>query len=251
MVEHSRARLFDRRDVTNQCDLEMKPILRANDIHKSYRTGRTSQLEVLKGITFDVMPGEIVALVGPSGVGKSTLLHLIGILDRPNIGTIEIDGVNVFAFNDTELAQLRNKTIGFVFQAHHLLPEFTALENVMLPSLIARCDSNDAKKNAMKLLQAIGLTERAQHRPNELSGGEQQRVAVARALVNQPRLLLADEPSGNLDLNNARLLHELLWKLSRELNQTMIIVTHNYELAKMADRNIELYDGRIKNSIYN
>lgn len=208
-------------------------------------------MHVLKGIDFEACEGEIVTIVGPSGVGKSTFLHLIGALDRPSSGNIELDGQDISLYDEIKLAQFRNRTIGFVFQAHHLLPEFTALENVMMPGLIAGHNGSDLKSRSMELLASVGLAERQTHRPNELSGGEQQRVAVARALCNQPRLLLADEPSGNLDMSTAEALHEMLWELCRRLHQTMIIVTHNKELAGRADRIIELYDGRIKKEIVN
>ncbi len=228
-----------------------QPILRVSNIHKSYKTGRSDFLHVLKGVDFSVREGEIVAIVGPSGVGKSTLLHIIGILDRADEGVVEIDGVNVSSYDDARLALIRNKTAGFIFQAHHLLSEFTALENVMMPGLIGGLSKQQLKEPAMKLLREVGLVDRAGHRPMELSGGEQQRIAVARALINRPRLLLADEPSGNLDVRTAESLHSLLWNLSREHRQTLIIVTHNHYLAKRADRIVELYDGRIKSDVRN
>jgi len=231
--------------------MNSNPILRAVNIHKRYRTGRSDFLNVLKGIDLTVREGEIVAVVGPSGVGKSTLLHIIGILDRPDEGTVEIDGVNVSLFDEIKLASIRNRTAGFIFQAHHLLPEFTALENVMMPGLIAGLGKNKLKAPALQLLREVNLEDRADHRPMELSGGEQQRIAVARALINRPRLLLADEPSGNLDVHTAESLHTLLWNLSRQHNQTLIIVTHNHQLASRADRIVELYDGRIKNDLLN
>lgn len=231
--------------------LDNTPILRVTDVHKSYRMGRSDLLPVLKGIDMQAHEGEIIAVVGPSGVGKSTLLHIIGILDRPNKGSVEIDGQNVFSYDDSRLAQLRNKTAGFVFQAHHLLPEFSALENVMMPGMIGGKAKDELSAYAMFLLKEVGLENRLEHRPQEMSGGEQQRVAVARALINKPRLLLADEPSGNLDTHTAESLHELLWNISREHKQTLIIVTHNLQLAQRADRIIELYDGRIKRSLRN
>lgn len=227
--------------------MNSNPILRAVNIQKRYRTGRSDYLEVLKGIDLTVSEGEIVAVVGPSGVGKSTLLHIIGILDRPDEGTVEIDGVNVSSFDEAKLATIRNQTAGFIFQAHHLLPEFSALENVMMPGLISGEGKAQLKGPALQLLREVGLEDRAEHRPMELSGGEQQRIAVARALINRPRLLLADEPSGNLDVHTAESLHTLLWDLSRQHKQTLIIVTHNHALARRADRIVELYDGRIKN----
>ncbi len=205
-------------------------------------------LHVLKGIDLEVYSGEIVAVMGPSGVGKSTLLHLLGALDRPSAGRVEIDGKDVFALDENALADFRNNYAGFVFQFHHLLPELTALENVVLPSLIANRNKKEYTEKGAQLLAEVGIADRAQHRPGELSGGEQQRVAVARALINEPQLLLADEPSGNLDLSSSESLHELMWSLSRKFHRTLIIVTHNLELAKQADRIIELYDGRIKNN---
>lgn len=221
-------------------------ILRCSNLRKDYRTGRSAFLPVLKGIDFEVHEGEIVTIVGPSGVGKSTLLHLIGALDRPTEGKVELDGVDLFSFDDVQLARLRNKTVGFVYQFHHLLPEFTALENVMLPGMIAGERSPELRKRSLELLAEVGLQDRAHHRPAELSGGEQQRVAVARALVNKPRLILADEPSGNLDLHTADSLHQLIWQLSHQYRQTFVIVTHNRDLAERSNRTIELYDGKIK-----
>jgi len=221
-------------------------VLKTTNLKKSYSIGTPAQVDVLKGIDLEILEGEIVAVIGPSGVGKSTLLHVIGALDKPTDGTVEIDGMNIYKYNDQKLAQIRNRTIGFVYQAHHLLPEFTAIENIMLPGMIARKNISGLEKSALTLLEHIGLHHRAKHRPAELSGGELQRVAVARALCNEPRLLLADEPSGNLDPKTAASLHDLLWNLSRTLRQTLIIVTHNIELAERADRIIELYDGKIK-----
>ncbi|HPN34094.1 MAG TPA: ABC transporter ATP-binding protein [bacterium] len=221
-------------------------LLQTYDLHKRYRTGKDSELHVLKGITLKVAAGEIVAIVGPSGVGKSTLLHLLGTLDRPSQGRITWQGRDVNQLAEAQLAQFRNKTIGFVYQMHHLLPEFTALENILLPGLIAGQRMAALTERGRRLLSQVGLEARAGHRPNELSGGEQQRVAVARALINQPRLILADEPSGNLDMASGEQLHQLLWQLCRANGQTLIIVTHNRELAQRADRVVELLDGRIK-----
>jgi len=226
-------------------------ILRVIDLHKSYKMGKSGSLHVLKGINLQVREGEIIAIVGPSGVGKSTLLHLIGGLDRPTKGRVEIDGKDMFRYDNAKLSELRNQTVGFVFQFHHLLPEFTALENVMMPGLIGRLDNKQLKKRCLTLLEEVGLADRLNHRPGELSGGEQQRLAVARALTNNPRLLLADEPSGNLDVHTANSLHRLLWQLNKKHNQTLIIVTHNKELAEQADEIIELYDGNIKNHTRN
>ncbi|HNW60440.1 MAG TPA: ABC transporter ATP-binding protein [bacterium] len=221
-------------------------LLQTENIHKSYPMGRSSTLEVLKGIDLTIAEGEIITIIGPSGVGKSTLLHLIGGLDRPTQGRVRIDGDDISGYDDTRLAQFRNRTIGFVFQFHHLLPEFTALENVMMPGLVSRHERRSLQERARELLQRVGLADRLQHRPKELSGGEQQRVAVARALINVPRLLLADEPSGNLDTESAQMLHDMLWEISRQLRQTLVVVTHNRDLADRSDRIIELYNGRIK-----
>jgi lipoprotein-releasing system ATP-binding protein len=215
-------------------------ILEANNITKRYGT-----LEVLKGVSLTVNKGEIVSLVGPSGAGKSTLLHIIGTLDRPDGGEVTIEGKKIFTQNDKQLADFRNKSIGFIFQFHHLLPEFTAIENVCIPAFIAGKSKAEAEKRGKELLELLKLGHRLNHKPAELSGGEQQRVAVARALMNNPALIMADEPSGNLDTNNARDLHNLFFELRDKLNQTFIIVTHNEELAKMADRMIEMKDGRI------
>ncbi|NIR50476.1 ABC transporter ATP-binding protein [candidate division KSB1 bacterium] len=220
-------------------------ILVTKDLHKAYQIG-TSEVQVLKGIDLEIKEGQIVAIVGPSGVGKSTLLHILGTLDRPSGGRVEIDRTNVFAFDNKKLAQFRNRTIGFVFQFHHLLPEFTALENVMMPSLIAGYPKTKTAERATHLLNEVGLGQRLNHRPNELSGGELQRVAVARALMNEPKLVLADEPSGNLDQTTSEALHELLWQLSRRYKKTFVIVTHNRELADNADKIVELSDGRVK-----
>jgi lipoprotein-releasing system ATP-binding protein len=214
-------------------------MLRATGVEKSY-----GQLKVLKGIDLQVQPGEIVAIVGASGAGKSTLLHILGTLDQPDAGKIFIHDEDVFAKNQRSLALFRNKKIGFVFQFHNLLPEFSALENVMIPGLIGNSISDkEVKERAMKLLDMLGLGNRLEHKPSELSGGEQQRTAVARALINSPDLILADEPSGNLDSRNAIDLHNLFFQLRKDFGHTFIIVTHNEELAKMADREIELKDG--------
>lgn len=222
-----------------------QPILITSNLFKSYTTAGGA-LEVLKGIDLTIYVGEIVAIIGASGVGKSTLLHILGALDRPTSGEIQIDSAPVSTLDDRALAQFRNRTVGFVFQFHHLLPEFNALENVMMPALIAGRNGRDTTNRARQLLADVGLAARASHRPGELSGGEQQRVAVARALMNEPRVVLADEPSGNLDRQSSESLHQLLWDLSRRDARAFIIVTHNSELAQKADRVIELFDGRIK-----
>ncbi|MFO8068136.1 MAG: ABC transporter ATP-binding protein [Bacteroidales bacterium] len=215
-------------------------MIHANNIHKSF-----GSLEVLKGIDLDIKKGEIVSIVGASGAGKTTLLHIIGTLDKYDSGKVLINDTEVGRLNDKQLSAFRNKHIGFVFQFHHLLPEFTALENVIIPALIAKVNSEKAKKKALDILDLLGLTNRLEHKPDELSGGEQQRVAVARALVNDPAVILADEPSGNLDSKTSEELHKLFFSLRKELNQTFVIVTHNNELAKMADRTLTIHDGVI------
>ena len=222
----------------------MNNLIRVVDLYKSYYDGLT-ELPVLKGIDLEVKRAEIVAIVGASGVGKSTLLHLLGGLDRPTEGEIFYEGEDIFALNDQELDRFRNEEIGFVFQFHHLLPEFTALENVVMPGLIAGQKSEAAQNRAKELLDYVGLGERLAHRPSELSGGERQRVAIARALVNQPKVVLADEPTGNLDQKTSEALHDLLWTLNDQFNQTFIIVTHNQTLAQRADKLIQLVDGQV------
>jgi lipoprotein-releasing system ATP-binding protein len=223
----------------------MNNILTTRNLCKTYKTGPLD-IEVLKEINLELSAGEIVIIMGPSGVGKSTLLHMIGGLDRPSAGEVMIDGENIFVLKEKELAMFRNKSIGFVFQFHHLLPEFTALENVMIPGMMHRNDLGDVEKRARHLLDVIGLTNRIGHKPSELSGGEQQRVAVARALINDPKLVLADEPTGNLDKQNSLALYELILDLNKKMNQTFIIVTHNELMTSRAGRVIELEDGRIK-----
>jgi len=215
-------------------------ILEATNVHKSYST-----LKVLKGIDIKVNAGEVISIVGASGAGKSTLLHILGTLDTFDEGKVVIDGKDITHLNGKELARFRNKKIGFVFQFHHLLPEFTALENVQIPALIAGIRQSESRLKAVALLEKLGLSARLEHKPAELSGGEQQRVAVARALINQPAVVLADEPSGNLDSDNSRELHKLFFKLREDLGQTFIIATHNTELADMADRKLVIKDGRI------
>lgn len=219
-------------------------LLRATDVCKHYMLG-DARIEVLKGVDLGVVRGEIVAVVGASGVGKSTLLHILGGLDHPSSGTVVIDGVDLFALSDAARARFRNRQIGFVFQFHHLLRDFTALENVMMPLMIAGLSPTKARPQARQLLCAVGLDERLSHLPSELSGGEAQRVAVARALVTQPAVVLADEPSGNLDVARSEELHALLWDLARSQNQTFVIVTHDRHLAARADRVVEMEDGRL------
>ena len=202
-------------------------------------------LQVLRGIDLDIEAGQVVSIVGPSGAGKTTLLQIMGTLDRPDAGTIEIDGTDVSAMKQGKLAEFRNKKIGFVFQFHQLLPEFTALENVMIPAFIAGTDRKQARERAEELLAFMGLSERAGHKPNELSGGEKQRVAVARALVNRPAVVMADEPSGSLDTHNKQELHKLFFVLRVKFGQTFVIVTHDEHLADLCDRTIHMQDGVI------
>ena len=203
-------------------------------------------LQVLKGIDLEINKGEIVSIVGPSGAGKTTLLQIMGTLDEPDAGVVQIDGTVVSRMKEKELSAFRNKNIGFVFQFHQLLPEFTALENVMIPALIAGVSSKEAHERAMKILDFMGLVDRASHKPNELSGGEKQRVAVARALINDPAVILADEPSGSLDTQNKEDLHRLFFDLRDRLGQTFVIVTHDEGLAKITDRTVHMVDGMIK-----
>ena len=228
-------------------EIELKDIiLRAENIHKVFSLGKDVKLHVLKGINLEVKRGEIISIVGASGAGKSTLLYILGALDRPSDGRVFIDGIDIFKMSDFELAKFRNQKIGFVFQFHHLLPEFTALENVAMPALIGGKNFNEARERAYELLKEVGLADRINHKPSELSGGEQQRVAVARALMNSPDIVLADEPSGNLDSKNAEALHELIIELNRKTGQTFIIATHNEKLAEKSDRIVKIVDGRIQ-----
>ena len=215
-------------------------MIRTKEIRKSFGT-----LEVLKGIDLLVERGEVVSIVGPSGAGKTTLLQILGTLSRPSSGEIEIDGEAVHALSDRQLSRFRNTKIGFVFQFHHLLPEFTALENVCIPGYIGGRDRREVEKRAAELLEMLGMEHRSSHKPAELSGGEQQRVAIARALINSPAVLLADEPSGNLDTKNREEIHRLVFTLRDTLGQTVVIVTHDGQLAAMSDRKIEMVDGQI------
>jgi len=218
-------------------------MIEAKNIHKFY-----GDLEVLKGVDLTIKKGEIVAIVGPSGAGKTTLLQILGTLDQPSKGKdskLSISTKNILELKDNELSRFRNQHIGFIFQFHQLLPEFTALENVCIPAFIGNTSKKDAEAKARELLNFLGLSDRMHHKPNELSGGEQQRVAVARALINNPDVIFADEPSGNLDTASAKNLHELFFDLRDKFNQTFVIVTHNQDLAAMADRKLEMIDGRI------
>lgn len=215
-------------------------MLKAKGIYKSY-----GQLNILNDVDLTVNKGEIVSIVGASGAGKSTLLHILGTLDSSDQGSLEIDDVSLKGLNENQLSQFRNKKLGFIFQFHHLLPEFNALENILIPALIQNTPVKAAEKKAKELMNRLGISHRAEHKPHELSGGEQQRVAIARALINDPVIVFADEPSGNLDSQNAESLHTLFKELNQELNQTFIIVTHNEELAKVSDRVITMKDGKI------
>ena len=215
-------------------------MLQAKGIHKSF-----GKLHILKGVDLEVQKGEIISIVGPSGAGKSTLLHIMGTLDQQDQGSVRLNNIDVGTLSSKKLSAFRNEHIGFIFQFHHLLPEFTALENISIPAYIAKKGKKQTEERAYELLDLLGLKDRADHKPNELSGGEQQRVSVARAMINNPLIILADEPSGNLDSNNAESLHLLFADLRDRLKQTFIIVTHNENLANMADRKIVMKDGQI------
>ena len=219
-------------------------MIEIKDIKKSF-----GSLQVLKGINLSIQKGEVVSIVGPSGAGKTTLLQIIGTLDHPDSGTVYIDSVDVTSLSQKKLSDFRNRHIGFVFQFHQLLPEFTAIENIMIPAYIAGVSTKEARKRAEELLQFMGLADRAKHKPNELSGGEKQRVAVARALVNNPAVILADEPSGSLDSQNKAELHQLFFDLRDKFGQTFVIVTHDEELASITDRTIHLRDGQIETPV--
>jgi lipoprotein-releasing system ATP-binding protein len=220
------------------------PLLEAEHIVKTFPGD--PPVEVLRGVSLELNKGEVVSIVGASGAGKSTLLHILGTLDTPSSGHVIINGEEPFKMKEKKLAAFRNNTIGFVFQFHQLLPEFTAVENIIIPALIGKRKESEATQKAMDLLDMLGLAERALHKPSELSGGEQQRVAVARALINNPEIIFADEPSGNLDTHNAKELHELFFELKKQLNKTFVIVTHNLQLSEMADRKLVMKDGLLQ-----
>ena len=224
----------------------MSIILSAQELSKSYQSNKKNKLEVLKNISVEIEENKISVIVGASGAGKSTLLHLLGGLDRPDIGKVLYEQKNIFDFNNEKLAKFRNENMGFVFQFHHLLPEFTAIENVAIPQMIKGINLKSALSNSKNLLEVVGLSQREEHKPAELSGGEQQRVAVARALANNPKIILADEPTGNLDSANSESIHKLLFELRDNFNKTFVIVTHNPELMKLADVIFEIKDGIIK-----
>ncbi len=220
-------------------------ILSAEDLIKTYQTTKKSKLEVLKSISLEIEENKISVIIGASGAGKSTLLHLLSGLDRPDSGKVFFDSQNIFDFSDEKLAKFRNKNIGFVFQFHHLLPEFTALENVAIPQMIMGLSLNKSLKKAEELIDTVGLKERMNHKPAELSGGEQQRVAVARALANDPSIIFADEPTGNLDSANSEAIHKIIVDLRDEYKKTFVIVSHNSSLVKLADKVFEMKDGKI------
>ncbi len=218
-------------------------MIEANGIYKSY-----GSLKVLKGVSLKVNKGEIISITGASGAGKSTLLHIISTLDKPDQGEVTIDGIRIKDLNDKKISEFRNRKVGFVFQFHHLLPEFTAIENVCIPAFIAGISPKIARKKGLEIMDLLKISDRSNHKPSELSGGEQQRVAIARALINDPAVIMADEPSGNLDSVNAKNLHNLFFELRDVLKQTIVIVTHNEELAEMADRRVYMRDGQIFDS---
>jgi lipoprotein-releasing system ATP-binding protein len=228
------------------CEGKGNPSFLCNVINIKNLKKKYGSLEVLKGVDLTIEKGEVVAIVGASGAGKSTLLQILGTLDRPDEGSIIWDGQDIFKLNNVQLNPFRNQKIGFVFQFHNLLPEFTALENVMMPALIAGVGRKEAEKKALELMRLLNVSDRQNHSPTELSGGEQQRMAVARALINNPQVILADEPSGNLDSHHAEELHQLFFHLRNTMNQTFVIVTHNEKLAQQSDRMLKMVDGRIE-----
>lgn len=223
-----------------------KVIIKTEGLTKEYQVSKTETLKVLKGIDTEIFEGEVVTIVGPSGAGKSTLLHLIGTLDKPTKGSVTFDGEDVFSLGSNELARFRNTRIGFVFQFHHLLPEFSAVENVCLAGMISGKSLKQVEPKAKELLTEVGLGSRLEHKPSELSGGEAQRVAIARALINSPKVILADEPTGNLDTKNSDEVMHLIFDLRKKYNQTFVIVTHNEKFAQMTDRTLKMIDGQIQ-----
>lgn len=229
----------------------MSHIIKAEDIHKSFTTINDVTLKVLKGISIEIEQEKISVIVGASGAGKSTLLHILSGLDKPDSGKVFFDGEEIFKYNDERLSKFRNKNIGFIFQFHHLLPEFTAVENVAIPMMIQGSSISDSTKRAKEILASVGLADRGEHKPAELSGGEQQRVAVARALANNPKIIFADEPTGNLDSENSEAIHKLIFELRDRLKITFIIVTHNPGLVNLADTVFEMKDGLLKSKVSN
>ena len=227
-------------------DTARKVIIKTTGLTKEYQVSKTEKLKVLKGIDTEIFEGEIVTIVGPSGAGKSTLLHIMGTLDKPSEGNVIFDGEDVFRLSSNDLARFRNTRIGFVFQFHHLLPEFSAIENVCLAAMIAGKTMKQAEPKAKELLSEVGLGSRLEHKPSELSGGEAQRVAIARALINSPKVILADEPTGNLDTKNSDEVMHLIFDLRKKYNQTFVIVTHNEKFAEMTDRTLKMIDGVIQ-----
>lgn len=228
-------------------DTDKKVIIKTTGVTKEYQVSKTETLKVLKGIDTEIYEGEIVTIVGPSGAGKSTLLHIIGTLDKPTQGNVVFDGENVFSLGSNDLARFRNTRIGFVFQFHHLLPEFTAIENVCLAAMISGKSLKSVEAKAKEILTEVGLSERLHHKPSELSGGEAQRVAIARALINSPKVILADEPTGNLDTKNSEEVMHLIFDLRKKYNRTFVIVTHNEKFAEMTDRTLKMVDGQLQN----
>ncbi|MDA3859936.1 MAG: ABC transporter ATP-binding protein [Melioribacteraceae bacterium] len=223
----------------------MNTILECTNIHKSFQKKDDEKLEILKGISLSIEEGKISVIVGKSGAGKSTLLHILAGLDKPDSGIVKFNDTNIHKLNDNEVSKFRNQNLGFIFQFHHLLPEFSALENISIPQMIAGIDKKIADKRSMELLEVVELENRSEHKPSELSGGEQQRVAIARALANNPKIIFADEPTGNLDTANSAIIHELIKKLRDEFNLTFLIVTHNKDLMNIGNRIIEMKDGLI------
>ena len=220
-------------------------ILKTSNIHKSFYKGKDNRIEVLRDVSLDIKANEITVIVGASGAGKSTLLHILSGLDKPDKGEVEINGVNIFKLNEIDISNFRNKSIGFIFQFHHLLPEFTAQENISIAAMINGTSKKEAMSKSEELLNLVGLNERFNHFPAELSGGEQQRVAIARALINSPKIVFADEPTGNLDSKNSDIIHELFMDLKNKLGITLLMVTHNKDLVKLADRVLEMKDGQV------